>query len=332
MKGRPNLTSLLLFFLGPALFWYTYKDFEWESLKNGLIASKKSFILMAIVAHLITHAFRSWRWRMLLKSQGEKPSFLQAFLAEMSGFCVNAFPLRIGEFVRCKSLEKINKTPIKRSLAALIVERTVEMFSFGLIFLVSFFFFHKEVSNFINQVGGENKGNMDSDMKWLIASNIAAIIFLLYVVRKEKFVKKYWRKVVSFFSSLKEGFKQSLRAKSLSFWGFTALIWIFYFLLEYMCLFAFDETAAIATKSLAPAVCIFISLNLSHMVPTGNGMGAYHVLVISVLTSFGVSQEIAAAYALITHGIQTFNALVPGGLCFLAVFKWKRNKETRPAT
>ena len=61
---------------------------------------------------------------------------------------------------------------------------------------------------------------------------------------------------------------------------------------------------------------IFAAISLAIIIPTPNGAGPWHFVVISMMTLYGVSEVGASSFALIVHTFQTL------GVIALGVYGW----------
>ena len=88
-----KLARYVLFaFLGAFLLYYTYSGVSLNELIEIGSKVKIRWLVLAMMAHLINHWFRAFRWRMLVEVQGYRFSIRNTFLAEMSGFFMNLIP------------------------------------------------------------------------------------------------------------------------------------------------------------------------------------------------------------------------------------------------
>jgi uncharacterized membrane protein YbhN (UPF0104 family) len=90
---------------------------------------------------------------------------------------------------------------------------------------------------------------------------------------------------------------------------YTVGIWICYFLEFYLAFYCFPFTAELG---MVKAMVIFAAISLAIIIPTPNGAGPWHFVVISMLTLYGVSQVNASSFALIVHTFQTLGVILLG--------------------
>ncbi|MEM9569623.1 MAG: lysylphosphatidylglycerol synthase transmembrane domain-containing protein [Bacteroidota bacterium] len=304
--------TLILLFGSIILFGYTYQNYSIKDLKQGLQQAHLKWIIFAMIAHLINHSYRAYRWGFMLEKQHAHPTWVQTFTAEMSGFFVNALGLRLGEFVRCQRLQKMQNIPLQKSLATVIIERIVDLFFFCVICVFIVILFSAKVRQITSHIL-HNITISHSPRNLGIMICFLPLCFALF--------KKFETQITQFIKGILYNIKLAYKANTPFFWTVTLFIWIFYFLLEYISLYALDSTGTLAqTEGIFAGIILFVILNISHIIPVSNGVGIYHLLVISALTYYNVPRKDAQTYALITHGIQTFNAFFWGGLCFIYTY------------
>jgi uncharacterized membrane protein YbhN (UPF0104 family) len=90
---------------------------------------------------------------------------------------------------------------------------------------------------------------------------------------------------------------------------YTAGIWASYFLHFWLTFYAFPFTAGL---SLGAALVMFILGSFAVVVPTPNGAGPWHFVIITALTLYGVERVDAGMFALVVHAVQTLLIVVTG--------------------
>ena len=94
----------------------------------------------------------------------------------------------------------------------------------------------------------------------------------------------------------------------------TLLIWLMYFLMTYVLVFALP-----ATSHLSPLDGMFLLVigGLGMSAPVQGGIGAFHWIVALGLSLYGVPRTDAVAYATLSHESQAIFAVLLGGLSFV---------------
>ena len=133
-----------------------------------------------------------------------------------------------------------------------------------------------------------------------------------------------WLKKTAFYAKIKQtirGFVDGLLSlKTMHRKGLFLLctigIWVGYFLEFYLAFFCFPFTAEL---SVVQALVIFAAISLAIVIPTPNGAGPWHFVVISMMTLYGVSQTGASSFALIVHTFQTLGVMLLGAYGWVAL-------------
>ncbi|MBQ2077685.1 MAG: flippase-like domain-containing protein, partial [Bacteroidales bacterium] len=114
-----------------------------------------------------------------------------------------------------------------------------------------------------------------------------------------KFINGLWTGILSL--------KNAQHKAGIIFHSF--LIWTLYFLMLYFCFFAFEELSGL---NVLAALMLFVAGSFGMIVPSPNGMGSYHFMIIQTLIIYGIASETGAAFALVAHGLQTLLIIVFG--------------------
>ena len=187
------------FFLGLGFFlvWWSihkmsdadYQDFL-QSLNNA------DYFLLIPVFFILTasHISRAIRWRILMRSMGYNPKLSNTFCAVMVGYLANfAFP-RLGEVLKCTILGKYEKVPADKLVGTILVERAVDLLSFGIVIIISLLTQAKIVGAYTKQKIDEYilTGNKaDIAIRFAIITAAVAVIYLLsrYISKKYHHIK-----------------------------------------------------------------------------------------------------------------------------------------------
>jgi uncharacterized protein (TIRG00374 family) len=242
----------------------------------------------------------------MLRSVKENSSMLNLYGSLMIGYGVNCVVPRLGELYRGLFAGKWENISRSSVLGTIIVERIIDVLALAVAVLISLLIYD---------------GNLFDDVKWLESTIfigfliIAIFVFLLIIVVKFKeslsnaIIKVIGKlssqladKVGYVFSMLAEGFSTiKTAAQFINVLLLTALIMLVYSFTSYLGFFmlGMDE---IRPVSYAMAWIVMSISAFGIVIPTPGGTGSYHVIVIFILvTLYNFSQEVAAAFALITH-------------------------------
>lgn len=330
------LRFLAFLALGLGLLFLALKGVSMEELAKKLKMADTIWIPVALFAAIIGYLSRAYRWKLLIKPLNYNPSFWNTFFALMIGYTANfAFP-RIGEITRCGTLKKSDKIPMDSLLGTVIIERAIDMLVLFVVLIIIFFakmdFFGQFLTQkiFLPILNNIKETLQVSVFNWIIIA--AILVLLIFAVRylNRKFshnpflqkLKKIYRGVVS-------GLKTIARMQDR--WVFTLhtlIIWVMYFLMTYVLVFALPTTSA-----LQPIDGLFLLVigGLGMAAPVQGGIGAFHAIIILGLRLYGIPQADAAAYAVISHESQAVLVILLGAISFIMIVI-RRRKLTSVST
>ena len=126
-------------------------------------------------------------------------------------------------------------------------------------------------------------------------------------------------------SELKKSILDVLKMKKkLSFLLHTAIIWIGYVAMFYICFFAFEPTSELG---LAAGLTAFIAGSFGMIAPSNGGAGAWQIMVILALTTLNITHQDAVIWANVAFVVMTVTIAAAGIISF-AVLPMM-NKKTK---
>ena len=157
----------------------------------------------------------------------------------------------------------------------------------------------------------------------LILIVLMLLAFLGYtLVQRAK--SGFFLKVKKFVNGLFEGAISIFKMKNK--WAFifhTIFIWLMYVMMFYVVTFALPETTNLPFEAI---IVGFVVGGLS-MALTNGGLGTYPVFVASALILYNVEDNPARAFGWIMWSAQTLMVIVFGGLSFILLPIYNRNKS-----
>ena len=234
---------------------------------------------------------------------------------------------RVGEVSRCAVLTKYDKVPFSKALGTLVAERLVDML-LVLLFVGVMLLTQLPVFASLFAETGTNSfslGELLSAPKTYIILGVvvAGAALLWWWLRNTTFYAKMKQMVRGFVDGLLS--LRTMQRKGL-FVLYTIGIWVGYFLEFYVAFFCFPFTAQL---TVVQALVIFAAISLAIIIPTPNGAGPWHFVVISMMTLYGVSQTDASSFALIVHTFQTLGVIMLGAYGWVAL-QLRNKRETHP--
>lgn len=316
--------------LGIFLIWYFLRSLT-EQDKVDIVTSFKAanygWILFSLIFAILSHVSRAYRWSYTLKPLGYKPKFLNNFFAVMIGYLVNLAIPRLGELTRCGVMTKYEKIPFEKLLGTVIGERIAD-FIILILFTVTIVFIQLDVI-----------GEMLTDMVVMVEDKISVnlvlallgimvlgVIGLLVLFFNKSIQHPVLTKVREFVYGLFIGVKSIWTMnEKWAFLGHTIFIWVMYVLMFYLCFFSLPETANVPFGGVLTA---FVMGGFA-VVFTNGGLGAYPIMIYTVLLLYGIDKNTGAAFGWIVWTAQTLLLLLLGAISFVLMPLYNKHLENK---
>ena len=321
-----TLKTVLPIVLGAFILYMVYDDFDFSQLWSELLGMNLWWFAVSVVFGIMSHVVRGWRWRLALAPLGYNPSAATCVDSVYVAYAANLVLPRVGEVSRCVILERHEHVPFAHALGTLVMERMIDTLMVVLITLVAVALQWPVFVEFISEAGFRLPGGaMLSTPQGLVISllSLVAIAVLLFFFLRKLSI---WQKIRSFAARFMEGLLSLRRMKN--GWLFvveTVGIWFCYFMQFYLCFFCFGFSSGL---SVAAALLLFVGGSIAVVVPTPNGAGPWHFVIISIMVLYGVSTTDAQVFALIVHSTQTLLVAILGlyGIAALQLRGMRREK------
>jgi uncharacterized protein (TIRG00374 family) len=287
-----------------------------------------SWLILSIALSVVSHFARAYRWNLLIKPLGYNLNLFRTFLAVMVGYFANILLPRMGEVTKCAVLRRTDSVPMTLSLGTVVAERFLDfLVLLSLLVFTLIIEFKRLKTFFFGFFQNTTAGIGENLMGIYIAGGVVLfIIALISIFGKNKIrnlkTHSLFLKVRIFIKEMIQGL-MSIR-KIDNRWGFwisTIIIWLMYYLMAYVVIFALPQTSGLG---IAAGLTILVMGGLGMAAPVQAGIGTYHALVSSVLVLYGISETDGVLFATILHTTQTLAVLVIGGLSILATSFNKR--------
>ncbi|MEM8906715.1 MAG: lysylphosphatidylglycerol synthase transmembrane domain-containing protein [Bacteroidota bacterium] len=286
------------------------------------------WVLVVLFAFIISNISRAIRWRMLLRPMGYQTRLSNAFLTIMLGYFANLGLPRLGEIVRAGTMAKYENIPMEKVVGTVVLGRLIDviflLMVIGLAFLIEF----ETLWNYLQE---------HADLSGLLGGlRILALVgivgaLLLYVFRRQISQLSIYHKFKNIVIGFWEGIQTIARLEQpILFLLHSMNIWIMYFLMTYLCFFAFAPTA-----HLGPGVGLmtFVMGAIAITIPSPGGMGTYHFLVTSILTLYGIAEADAFSFAnILFFSVQLGVNVLLGLVALLILPMLNRNYQPVVAT
>ena len=194
MKKKLLIALKYLLFLGLGIFlvwWSIHKMSEksWAECKDALRSARYILFIPVFIILTASHISRAIRWKILMKSMGYNPRFLNTFFAVMVGYLANlAFP-RLGEVLKCTILSRYEKVPADKLVGTILIERAVDVLCLGIVFLVTIFTQFDLIGQFAKETIRNNFLKGGTTQLIIKFGVLLAVLAVLYFVLKALFKK-----------------------------------------------------------------------------------------------------------------------------------------------
>ena len=308
---------LPLLIAGGLLYWM-YRDFDFTEVKRIFLNEMNIWWLFAsLIPITLSHIFRGLRWLITLEPLGYRPKVGDSIDSIFVAYATNVLVPRVGEVSRCAVLTKYDKVSFSKALGTLVAERLIDML-LVLLFVCVMLLTQLDVFVSLFAQTGTNEASfaelLTSPKTYLVVvAVVVACVALWMPLRKTKLYAKVKQAISGFVDGLLS--LKTMRCKGL-FLLYTIGIWVGYFLEFYIAFFCFPFTAEL---TVVQALVIFAAISLAIIIPTPNGAGPWHFVVISMMTLYGVSHTDASSFALIVHTFQTLGVIMLGAYGWVAL-------------
>lgn len=309
------------FFLGLGIFlvWWAIKDFTADDKANIMQAFRQAnywWLLPSAVCALASHLSRAMRWQMMIAPIAHKPSTANSFLAVMIGYLANlAFP-RLGEITRCGVLNRYEKISLDKLLGTVITERAIDLVVLLLLTAIVLLTQLEVLGSYFSvQVFSplQNKFTHifsgDSLFSLLLIVGIGLVVALLFYLMRNWRESVFYTKIQGILAGVWKGIQSVRQMKNFPlFIGHTAFIWLMYFMMTYICFSTMEATSLLPAKA---GLSVMVMGGFA-MIATQGGIGAYQIVVASILTLYAVEYSTAYAFAWVMWTAQTILLLLVG--------------------
>jgi len=323
--------------LAGGLIWFVFKDINLSDMLNRFSQADWRWIAISCFLLLCAHVTRAWRWGMLMEPLGYKPGIVNSSVSVLTGYFANYIVPRMGEVTRCGTLYRLEKIPVNLSFGTVVAERIFDVIILlGLIGLNFILEFDRLSSFFVDIFQSKIQGNGQPSSGPSVILIVLGVGFLAVIVgaivifksaslRAKLMQNPVIQKIAGFLQGMLEGLLSVRKLKNPGlFFLSTLIIWVCYYLVSYVLFFCIPETSQLG---LLAGLTLLVVGSIGMTAPTQGGIGAYHLLVGSVMVLYGLTQKDGITLATFIHGAQMLFMLVVGALAFLYVLIQNKKVE-----
>lgn len=327
MDKKKNYQAIIFFIIGAVLFWYVFRNTNWQNLVNEIYQFHWGWILLSILLNLVSQWMRAMRWKLLFVPMKYNPKTYNLFFSFLILAFTNQVIPRGGEIARLGAVNKYENVPVSKLLGTALIERLTDLVILILIFFAILVWQLPLIKQVLSIPEIDFK-TIDYQKFIIISTIVIASLFLLYFLAKKlNLFKKFKDKIAKAKEELMEGFKSILHIKNkLLYFTESILIYAVWLIMLYVLFFAYPATEELSFKA---AAFTFGLATLAFLIPIQAGMGAWHFVVVQCLLLFGVAEESGKAFALVAHSVTNHVYLFTGLFAFvlLPLFNGQKQKS-----
>ncbi len=296
-------------------------------IKNVFRSASWFYLILSLIASLLGHVLRSFRWRMMLQSMGYEPKISNTFFAVVIMYMANMALPRLGEVMRCEVIRRYENIPLEKSLGSMLTERLIDVLCLLVLGFIMILLQYTLVYKFFSEqvLGSSTDGNYNG---LILKASIAIFLMVAFVFVFIKYIKngqsKFAVKVKTIVLGLIDGIVSVRKVKNkFLFLIYTVSIWSAYVFTVYFCLKAVPETS-ILTLNTAITCLFFGSLAI---VAVQGGLGVYPLVIGKVLLLYNITESIGYANGWLSWIVQTALILVLGFVCMILLNVLNKDKK-----
>lgn len=314
-----------------ALLFYVFRDWEFSELLARFGEVNYFWVGVSFFFSVISHVLRAYRWNLLLSPIGYTHlSTWRTFKAVMIGYLANLVAPRVGEITRCGVMKREDNVNMSASIGTVVAERLFDLLMLAsLIFLGLILEFDKLSGFFIDFFDSKSDGlslSPEALNLFIVFGFILVILLItLWWFRERVKRKPLYFKVRSFIREMMNGFTSVLRLENkFGFWTSTLLIWLLYFVMAFVLFYSIESTSHLGFIA---GLSVLIMGGIGMSAPVQGGFGVYHILVGSILLTYGIAEKDGYFFATLVHTSQTIMVMVVGGISLILTLPSRNKKE-----
>lgn len=259
---------------------------------------------------------RALRWNQMFEPMGYQPRVINTLGSLMIGYLTNlAFP-RIGELIKTGTLSRYENIPFEKVIGTVVVDRILDIIGLlvviGMALVLSFGTFKDYFAQ--NFVAPSQTTLVLLGV--VVIGGLIGLFVLNRILQSGKFTNPLLLKIRNLWEGFKDGLTSLKKVKNIPLLIFyTVGIWVMYYLMTYLCFFAFAPTAHLV---MVAGLVVFVFGTLGMVFPSPGGMGSYHLLISQALIIYGINGADAFSFSnIIFFAINVFGNILIGIFFFI---------------
>ncbi|MBO4571067.1 MAG: flippase-like domain-containing protein [Bacteroidales bacterium] len=307
------------------LLYFVLRNINWSLVAEGLAHCKWGFILLMVLANIISVVFRAVRWRLLTNPVAPGERRMTVINAYFIGNMFNSLLPGSGEFIRCGFI-RTSEASYQKVLGTVLTERIWDAISLIILTIIALSAGSEAFATFCRENVWEPMRASLMAKWWIVPAVAGGVILLVALYRILKKRIPSLQKVGSFFKGLLEGLLSFRNMKNKgTFLLLTVGIWVMYWIGMHCVLLAMPELCHLHP---ADSLMLTVTGNLASVIPAPGSIGAYHYLITEAVANiYSATKETGLLYAVLNHEPVLLTHLTFGFICYLAQRAYIRKKR-----
>jgi len=336
LKRRIFSALKILFFLSIGVFfiWIFVRKLtpdQKQEIWASFISANYFWIIVSIILGILSHLIRSLRWNMLLEPMGYKPKLKNTFSAVMIGYLTNTAIPRLGEVTRCGILSKYEKIPLSKSFGTVIVERSLDLVVFAVLFFFNLIMFYDKLGRYVEDrilIPMRNKFDIENNILVIVLISCIVLFILFFIFRKRIQHLKIYHKSKEIIHGFWHGLWVVTKIeRPFTFILYTLLIWFLYYMMIYVCFFTMPQTNHLGFD-VALSLLMFGSIGI---IVVQGGIGIYPAIIAETLILYDVPTTYGYTLGWLGWTAQTLMIVITGLVCLVLLPLINKSKEYEKA-
>ena len=315
---KKTISIILPLSLGVFLIWYSLNKFssaQIEEIKHYFKNASYGFVIISVICGFLSHLSRAYRWNYMLRPLGFQPKLANNAMAVFTGYIMNMFIPRSGEFSRALVINKYEDVPYDKALGTIIAERVADLLVLGIIVSIAFFSQLTVLKDYVLTLVPFNK--------LIIFLGILGALGIAFLVFVYKTTNTFSLKIKKLISGIVSGILSiSKMEKKWAFIAHTLFIWLMYIAMFYLNIYALPETSSMASGVVISAFIIG-SFTIAF---TNGGFGSYPFFISEILGLYGIPLTVGTAFGWIVWISQFLMIVFFGALSLILLPLYNKNK------
>lgn len=301
--------TLIGVLIGAVFLYLTLKDTQLSVIADNLKASDPLWILVSGIVLFFVFLFRALRWNVMLENIGHKIKDTHILYYTLMGYLVNSFTPKFGEVLRCTALAKDADIPVPASLGSVIMERVYDVLVLIIGLIVLSIVEAQRLGELFSQAYTFVADMIDGNgtiLIMLVVGLLLATILGVFILQKINLFSK----VKGFVTDLMTSVVSSIKMKQFRlFLLHTIIIWLLLVVLNYVYLLAIPQ---VESQSVYFAVIILFVGAIGWALPSPNGIGTTHFIILQLFLVFAYKEEAAITFGILSNGLILIYTIIFG--------------------